>query len=207
MLFVVFAHGGPTAQPGFAGASAPGLPAVGIEFGVVPAHADQRRGATRRQGHLFRRTVDTKGLIEQALAVQVGVIIEAVAQHQVDTGVLMQIDDFAVGIEAHVDVRVSGVETSQPWHQPQGGEGGGSGDRQAGATALRTQCIDTLRHFQKSPMQALEQPFAAFGQAHLAWQALEQRHAEPALQGADLMGHRRRRHREFFGSSLEAQQA
>ncbi|MOA43922.1 hypothetical protein D3C78_1661340 [compost metagenome] len=56
-------------------------------------------------------------------------------------------------------------------------------------------------------MQALEQPFAAFGQAHLAWQALEQRHAEPALQGADLVGHRRRGNGQFFGGGLEAQQA
>ncbi|MNX90026.1 hypothetical protein D3C86_1220570 [compost metagenome] len=180
---------------------------MGIEFGVVPTHADQCWGATRRQGHLFGRTVDAEGFVEQAQPIQVGVIVEAVAQHQIDTGVLMQIDDFAVGIEAHVDVRVPGVEASQPWHQPQRGEGRGGGDRQAGAAALRAQGIDALRDFQKSPVQALEQPFAAFGQAHLAWQALEQWHAEPALQGADLVGHRRRGDGQFFGGGLEAQQA
>ncbi|MNT00775.1 hypothetical protein D3C72_1352190 [compost metagenome] len=180
---------------------------MGIEFGVVPAHADQRRGTIDRQRHLFGRTVDAEGLIEQALAVQVGVIVEAVAQHQIDTGVLMQIDDFAVGVEAHVDVRVSGVEASQPRYQPQCGEGCGSGDRQVGAAALRAQGIDTLRHLEERPVQALEQPFAALGQAHLAWQAFEQRHAEPAFQGTDLMGHRRRGDGQFFGGGLETQQA
>ncbi|MNV10255.1 hypothetical protein D3C71_1007690 [compost metagenome] len=94
----------------------------------------------------------------------------------------MQVDNFAVGIQAHIDIWMAGVETSQPWHQPQGGEGGGGGDRQVCAAALRPQGVDALRYFQKSTVQAVEQPFAAFSQAYLAGQALEQRHAEPGFQ-------------------------
>ena len=56
-------------------------------------------------------------------------------------------------------------------------------------------------------MQAAEQAFAGLGQAHLAWQALEQRQAQPFLQRADLVGYRRGRHRQFLGGGLEAQLA
>lgn len=56
-------------------------------------------------------------------------------------------------------------------------------------------------------MQAAEQPLAGLGQAHLAWQALEQRQAQPFLQRADLVGYRRGRHRQFLGGALETQLA
>ncbi len=59
---------------------------------------------------------------------------------------------------------------------------------------MGAQGIDALRHFQEGAVQAVEQTLAAFGQAYLAWQPLEQLHTEPGLQRADLMGHRRRRH-------------
>ena len=41
--------------------------------------------------------------------------------------------------------------------------------------------------------------------AYLAWQALEQRHAQPGFQAANLVGHRRGRHRQLQGGRLEAQ--
>ncbi|MNC59614.1 hypothetical protein D3C75_1094340 [compost metagenome] len=128
---------------------------------------------TGSQGHLFRRAVNAERLVEQAKAIQVRIVIEAVAHHQVDTGVLMQIDHFAMGVQAQADVGVSSIETAQARHQPQGGEGGGGGDRQVRAAAVRTQGVDALRHFQQGAVQAVEQPFATFGQAHLAWQAFE----------------------------------
>ena len=73
--------------------------------------------------------------------------------------------------------------------------------------ALRAQGVEALRHVQQGTMHTVKQPFAAFGQAHLAWQAFEERHAQPGFQGANLMRYRRGRHRQFLGRSLEAQQA
>ncbi|MCY1463801.1 hypothetical protein D9M71_817500 [compost metagenome] len=69
------------------------------------------------------------------------------------------------------------------------------------------QGVDALRHFQKCAVQAVEQAFAAVGQAHLAWQTLKQRHAKPGFQRADLMGDRSWGDRQLFGGRLEAQQA
>ena len=102
---------------------------------------------------------------------------------------------------------MAGVKTPQPRYQPEGGERSRGGNRQARAAALRAQGIDALRHFQQGAVQAAKQPFAALGEAHLPWQSFEQRHAKPVFQGADLMGNRCRRHREFFGGGFEAQQA
>ncbi|MNF77469.1 hypothetical protein D3C84_596170 [compost metagenome] len=94
----------------------------------------------------------------------------------------MQIDDFAVGVQADIDRRMLRIETPQPRHQPKGGEGGGGGDRQVRAIALRAQGVEALRHVEKSTVQAVEKSLAAVGQAYPAGQTLEQRHAEPGLQ-------------------------
>ncbi|MNY83157.1 hypothetical protein D3C86_2257240 [compost metagenome] len=52
---------------------------------------------------------------------------------------------------------------------------------------MRAQGVDALCHFQQGTVQAMEQPFATLGQAHLARQAFEQGHTQPALEGADLV--------------------
>ncbi|MCY1184668.1 hypothetical protein D9M73_253810 [compost metagenome] len=56
-------------------------------------------------------------------------------------------------------------------------------------------------------MEAAEQALAAIGKAHAARQAVEQWHPQPAFQAANLVRHRRGRHRQFLGGSLEAGQA
>ncbi|MNR14091.1 hypothetical protein D3C85_1305460 [compost metagenome] len=134
----------------------------------MPAHADQRRRVMGSQGHLPGRAVNAKRLVEQAKAIQIRIVIEAVAHNQVDTGVLMQIDNFAMGVQAQADVGVSGIETTQARHQPQGGKGGGGGNCQVRAAAVRAQGVDALRHFQERAVQAVKQALAAFGQAYLA---------------------------------------
>ncbi|MNI74216.1 hypothetical protein D3C73_1302880 [compost metagenome] len=92
-----------------------------------------------------------------------------------------------MGVQADTDVWVSSIETTQARHQPEGGEGGGGGDCQVRAAAVRAQGVDALCHFQQGTVQAMEQPFATLGQAHLARQAFEQGHTQPALEGADLV--------------------
>ncbi|MNY43004.1 hypothetical protein D3C86_1779330 [compost metagenome] len=118
MLFIVFAGDRVVAQPGFPGLGAPGCPAVSIEFGVVPIHADQCRWSTTGQRHLPGGAVDAELFVEQALAVEVRVVLQAIADGQVDAGVLMQVDHFAMGVQAQLDVRMAGVEPPQAWHQP-----------------------------------------------------------------------------------------
>ncbi|CRS16237.1 hypothetical protein PAERUG_P5_London_26_VIM_2_01_09_04663 [Pseudomonas aeruginosa] len=180
---------------------------MGVEPGVVPAHADQGRLPFCGQGDLGRRAVDREAFVEQAETVEVRMVVEAVADHQVDAGVLVQVEDFAVGVQAQVDLRVRGVEAAETRHQPEGGEGRGGGDRQVAYAALRTQRVDALRNFQQGPVQAAEQPFAAVGQAHFPWQALEQRNAEPGFQRTDLVGNRGWRYRKLLGGGLEARLA
>jgi hypothetical protein len=64
-----------------------------------------------------------------------------------------------------------------------------------------------LRHLKEGTVQAMEKSLSAFGQAHLAGQALEQRRAQPGFKRTDLMGNRRRCHGQLFGGGLETQQA
>ncbi|MNP34267.1 hypothetical protein D3C76_1275460 [compost metagenome] len=169
-------------------------------------HADQRRHLPCCQRHLFRRAIDPEAFIEQAHTVEVRIGVQAVAHHQVDAGILVQVDHLAVGVQAYVDVRVTRIKTPQARHQPQGGKRCGGGQCQVAGAALRAQGVDALRHLQQGPVQAVEQALPAVGEAYLAWQAFEQRQPQPALQGSNLMGDRRRRHRQLRRSRLETEQ-
>ncbi|MNL19576.1 hypothetical protein D3C87_1407850 [compost metagenome] len=68
----------------------------------------------------------------------------------------MQVDDLAMSVEPQADRGVAGVKASKTWHQPEGGESGGGGYRQARNAALRTQGVDALRNFQQGAVQAVE---------------------------------------------------
>ncbi|MNT61522.1 hypothetical protein D3C72_1991740 [compost metagenome] len=99
---------------------------------------------------------------------EVGVFAHAVADHQVDAGVLVQVDQRVAGVQAQVDLRVFGVEAAQSRNQPEGGEGRRGGQGQVAAAALRAQLVEGLGHVQQGAVEAAEQALAAVGQAHAA---------------------------------------
>ncbi|MNZ99212.1 hypothetical protein D3C78_1185280 [compost metagenome] len=104
---------------------------------------------------------------------QARVLAHAVADHQIDAGVLVQVDQRVAGVQAQADLRVLGIEAAKARDQPEGGEGRRSGERQVAVAALRTQLVEGLGHFEQGAVEAAEQALATVGQAHAARQPLE----------------------------------
>ena len=144
-------------------------------------------------------------VLQQPLDLEPGIIPGAVADRDVEIA-LNQIDDLVGRGNPHIDLDMGLLEPVQAHHQPFGGEGGRSGDRQGPGIVMGAQPAHRGMDAGKGFAEAGQQDARRGGQLDRAVEAVKQPDPEILLERVDLMADRGRRHAEFVGGFAEAHQ-
>ena len=129
-----------------------------------------------------------------------------VAQREVEA-VALEVLDFGVRSDAHVDAGVLAREAREARDQPERGEGmrGGHGERLL--ARLRAQPVGCSAHRREGLRRRGVELVPRLGQRKRAMPPLEQRHAELVLELLDLAAHRRLREVELLARLGEGEVA
>ncbi len=143
-------------------------------------------------------------LVDQRNLVQRGKLARRRANREIDPCIAFEIDERVSGFDLDVQMRIDAAKRTETRNQPHRRKGRRRGQHERALVGrLRTHRVEPATQRQQRIVTRAKQPLAFFGQPHAARAALEQQHADAALERLDLVRHGRRRHGQLVRGSLE----